>query len=101
MHVIAVNILSDNSWIGTVYLAKLVQPNLFQDLDPRELHQEYLTRFLGLDFDIYKQGLFSISCSRGLVKNGILRTQGEQTPPPGVETQGPVPIYAATNKSVR
>jgi iron complex transport system substrate-binding protein len=58
VHVIAVNILSDNSWIGTVYLAKLIQPDLFQDFDPRAVHQEYLTRFLHLDFDVYRQGLF-------------------------------------------
>jgi iron complex transport system substrate-binding protein len=58
VHVIAVNILSDNSWIGTVYLAKLVQPDLFQDFDPRAVHEEYLSRFLHLDFDVYKQGLF-------------------------------------------
>lgn len=58
VHVIAVNILSDNSWIGTVYLAKLVQPNLFQDLDPRAVHQEYLTKFLNLDYDIDNQGMF-------------------------------------------
>jgi iron complex transport system substrate-binding protein len=58
VHVIAVNILSDNSWIGTVYLAKLLQPDLFQDFDPRAVHQEYLTRFLHLDFDVNKQGLF-------------------------------------------
>jgi iron complex transport system substrate-binding protein len=58
VHVIAVNILSDNSWIGTVYLAKLIQPDLFQDLDPRAVHQEYLTKFLNLDFDIDNQGMF-------------------------------------------
>lgn len=58
VHAIAVNILSDNSWIGTVYLAKLIQPELFKDLDPRAVHQEYMAKFLKLDFDIDKQGMF-------------------------------------------
>ncbi|GAB6266789.1 MAG: ABC transporter substrate-binding protein [Methanothrix sp.] len=51
-------ILTETPWIGTVYLAKLLHPDLFQDIDPREVHQEYLKRFLHLDFDISKQGLF-------------------------------------------
>ncbi|MDD4580500.1 MAG: ABC transporter substrate-binding protein [Methanothrix sp.] len=58
VHAIAVNILSDNSWIGTVYLAKMIHPELFKDLDPIAVHQEYLTRFLNLDFDVRKQGVF-------------------------------------------
>lgn len=57
-YILAVNILSDNSWIGTVYLAKLIHPELFGDLDPMGIHQEYLTRFQHLDFDVTKQGLF-------------------------------------------
>lgn len=58
VHIMAVNILSDNSWIGTVYLAKLIQSDLFSDLDPMAVHQEYLDRFLNLDYDIYERGLF-------------------------------------------
>lgn len=58
VHAISVNILSDNSWIGAVYLAKLVQPDLFEDLDPMAVHQEYLSRFLKLDFNVHKQGIF-------------------------------------------
>lgn len=58
VHAISVNILSDNSWIGTVYLAKLFQPALFEDLDPLEVHQEYLSRFLKLDYDVHEQGMF-------------------------------------------
>ncbi len=36
-------------FIGVAYLAKLFHPDLFADLDPVALHQEYLTRFQGLD----------------------------------------------------
>ena len=58
VHAIAVNILSDNSWRRTIYLAKLIHPELFKDLDPRAVHQEYLTKFLNLDFDLDNQGMF-------------------------------------------
>lgn len=37
-------------FIGVAYLAKLFCPELFDDLDPAALHQEYLERFQGLDF---------------------------------------------------
>jgi iron complex transport system substrate-binding protein len=36
-------------FIGVAYLAKLFCPELFDDLDPTALHQEYLERFQGLD----------------------------------------------------
>lgn len=51
-------ILTMEPWIGTMYFAKLLHPDLFRDLNPRAVHQEYLKRFLHLDFDISKQGLF-------------------------------------------
>jgi len=44
--------------IGFAYLAKWCHPDLFEDLDPRELHQEYYTRFLGADVDLMNQGVF-------------------------------------------
>jgi iron complex transport system substrate-binding protein len=44
--------------IGTVYMAKWFHPDLFKDLDPQTVHQEYLTRFLDLDYDLKKQGVF-------------------------------------------
>ncbi len=36
-------------FIGVAYLAKLFHPDLFPDLDPVAIHQEYLARFQGLD----------------------------------------------------
>lgn len=40
------------------YLAKWFHPELFADMNPRAIHQEYLTRFLGTDFDLSKNGVF-------------------------------------------
>ncbi|MCD4846040.1 MAG: ABC transporter substrate-binding protein [Methanosarcinales archaeon] len=35
--------------ICTAYLAKLFYPELFDDLDPLSIHQEYIDQFLGID----------------------------------------------------
>ncbi|MCK4733869.1 MAG: ABC transporter substrate-binding protein, partial [Methanophagales archaeon] len=43
---------------GAVYIAKLLYPNLFEDLDPEEIHQEYLTRFMQVDYDLDEHGVF-------------------------------------------
>ena len=45
-------------FIGIAYLAKWFYPDLFGDLDPQAIHQEYLTEFQGLDFDVYEHGVF-------------------------------------------
>ena len=44
--------------VGTAYMAKWFHPDLFEDLDPRAIHQEYLTRFQHLDYDLDKHGVF-------------------------------------------
>ena len=44
--------------IGTAYMAKWLQPGLFDDLDPRAIHQEYLTEFQKLDYDLDEHGVF-------------------------------------------
>lgn len=43
--------------IGAAYLAKIFHPDEV-DLDPEDLHQEYLQRFLGLDYDLDQHGVF-------------------------------------------
>ena len=48
----------DGCVIGTAYMAKLLQSDLFEDLDPRVVHQEYLDRFQHFDFDVYEHGVF-------------------------------------------
>jgi len=45
-------------FLSIVYMAKWFHPDLFKDLDPQAIHQEYLTRFQGLDYDLNKQGVF-------------------------------------------
>ncbi len=45
-------------FLSIIYLAKWLHPDLFKDLDPQAIHQEYLTRFQGLDYDLSKQGVF-------------------------------------------
>ncbi len=44
--------------IGTAYMAKWFHPELFEDLDPEAIHQEYLTEFQGLDYDLNEHGVF-------------------------------------------
>jgi iron complex transport system substrate-binding protein len=45
-------------FILPIYMAKWFHPELFTDLDPKGIHQEYLTRFQGLDIDLDKKGVF-------------------------------------------
>jgi len=42
--------------ICTAYLAKLLHPDLFGSLNPQELHQEYVYRFLHIDCDVIGNG---------------------------------------------
>jgi iron complex transport system substrate-binding protein len=44
--------------IGTAYFAKWIHPELFDDLDPQAIHQEYLDRFQRIDFDLDEHGVF-------------------------------------------
>ena len=45
-------------WLGIVYMAKQLHPEIFSDLDPMAIHQEYLTRFQRLDFNLKEDGVF-------------------------------------------
>ena len=64
VYVISAHIVSYDSWSGgraflhKVYMAKWLQPELFEDLDPKAIHQEYLTDFQGLDIDLDEKGVF-------------------------------------------
>jgi iron complex transport system substrate-binding protein len=46
------------SVVGIAYLARRLHPDLFADLDPEEIHQRYLTDFIGADYDLQNLGLF-------------------------------------------
>jgi len=59
VYVVSNDILSGaKHFIGVAYLAKLLHPDLFEDLDPVAEHREYLTRFQGLDYDLEEHGAF-------------------------------------------
>ncbi|MDD4579900.1 MAG: ABC transporter substrate-binding protein, partial [Methanothrix sp.] len=45
-------------FLSVIYMAKWFHPDLFKDLDPEAIHQEYLTRFQNLDYDLDKNGVF-------------------------------------------
>jgi iron complex transport system substrate-binding protein len=45
-------------FVSIAYLAKWFHPDLFKDLDPEAIHQEYLTKFQGLDYDLKTRGVF-------------------------------------------
>ena len=44
--------------IAMAYWAKWIHPALFEDLDPSAIHQEFLTEFQGLDYDLNEHGVF-------------------------------------------
>ena len=52
------DLLSTGYVVGLAYMAKWFHPDLFQDLDPQAIHQEYLTRFMRIDYDLSKHGVF-------------------------------------------
>ena len=49
---------SGRGFLQIVYNAKWFYPELFEDLNPKAIHQEYLTKFRGLDYDLDKHGVF-------------------------------------------
>ena len=46
------------SFVQDAYQAKWFNPTYFEELYPKAIHQEYLTRFQGLDFDLDKHGVY-------------------------------------------
>ncbi|HID19396.1 MAG TPA: ABC transporter substrate-binding protein [Methanophagales archaeon] len=58
VYVIIKELTGGKHFIAATYMAKWFYPELFKDLDPKAIHQEYLTRFQGLDFDLDAHGVF-------------------------------------------
>lgn len=48
----------NRQFMQTVYQAKWFHPELFADVEPKTIFQEYLTKYQGLDADLEKQGAF-------------------------------------------
>jgi iron complex transport system substrate-binding protein len=44
--------------LGAVYLAKTLYPDLYSDLNPQTIHQDYITQFLRLNYNLDEQGVF-------------------------------------------
>ncbi len=40
------------------YYAKWFHPELFEEMDPQAFHQEYLDRYMGIDYDVKEHGIF-------------------------------------------
>ena len=58
VYVISSIVSNPRYFIGFSYHVKWFHPDLFEDLDPRAIHQEYLTEYQGLDYDLNKHGVF-------------------------------------------
>ncbi|WP_292395675.1 ABC transporter substrate-binding protein [Methanoculleus sp. UBA303] len=59
VHIIHSDVIGGPEYfIGTAYLAKWFYPDLFTDLDPRAVHQQYLEEFQHLDYDLDEHGTF-------------------------------------------
>jgi iron complex transport system substrate-binding protein len=57
--------LGPSAIVSVAYMAKWFHPELFDDLDPQAIHQEYLTEFQGLDYDLDEHGVFVYPPVRG------------------------------------
>jgi iron complex transport system substrate-binding protein len=44
-------------FLASVYIAKSIYPNI--DINPAAIHQDFITRFQGMDFDAHKHGVFA------------------------------------------
>ncbi|MCW4035188.1 MAG: ABC transporter substrate-binding protein, partial [Candidatus Bathyarchaeota archaeon] len=44
--------------LGAVYMSNVLYPDLFTDLDPEAVHQQYITEFLRLDYSLEEHGAF-------------------------------------------
>ncbi|MCK4736176.1 MAG: ABC transporter substrate-binding protein, partial [Methanophagales archaeon] len=51
-------LISPTYCIGVPYMAKAFYPDLFSDVNANGIHQEYLTEFQGLDYDLDEHGVF-------------------------------------------
>ena len=49
---------SARNFIAIAYSVKWFHPELFEDMDPKAIHQEWLTKFQRLDYDLDEHGVF-------------------------------------------
>ncbi|WFN34317.1 ABC transporter substrate-binding protein [Methanogenium sp. S4BF] len=59
VHIIDTDIFGGpKHFIGILYLATWFYPDLFADVNPEEIHQEYLTTYQHSTYDVHSQGVF-------------------------------------------
>ena len=60
VHILSFDVIDGQEQpVGLSYMAKWFHPELFEDLDPRAIHQEFIDNFCpGLDYDVYEQSVF-------------------------------------------
>jgi len=58
VHIIDNDFFGPSYVYGLAYMAKWLYPEIFSDFDPQAIHQEYINKFCGIDFDVSKQGAF-------------------------------------------
>lgn len=44
--------------LGAAYLARILHPEAFADLDPHAIHQAFISDWMGIDFDLAQGGVF-------------------------------------------
>ena len=58
VYITPIEIIGPGHFIFAAYLAKCFHPELFEDLDPQAIQQEWLDRFQHLDYNVYECGVF-------------------------------------------
>ena len=59
VYIVSVDIIYGGRYfLGIVYMAKWFHPELLKDINPRAIHQEFVTEFQGLNFDFDEHGVF-------------------------------------------
>lgn len=53
------HLLGPGYHIGVLYFAKWFYPDLFEDLDPQSVHQEFIDRFQHVDYRLDEHGVFA------------------------------------------
>lgn len=53
-----INTLGPGDHIGVCYFAKWMYPDLFKDMDPEKVHQEYIDKFQNVNYDLKEHGSF-------------------------------------------
>ena len=56
--IVSNGVMHGGTMVGSVYIAKILYPELFDDVDPDEIHQEYVDKFCYMDYNVKERGVF-------------------------------------------